>query len=57
MAAANGAHDLGLAPDDPSLRIAGRQIRDRQGTSIRADHIFDPPTHLFGHFTLTQNLT
>jgi hypothetical protein len=40
--AAHGSDDLGLAPDDPTLRTRCGQVGDRQRAAVRPDNILCP---------------
>src|SRR5580658_1163408 len=51
--AADCGDDLGLAADDPALGAGRRQVRDRERTSVRPNHVFGPRTmglaHMYSH--------
>src|SRR5262245_10179159 len=48
---------LRLAADDPALGTRGRQIRDRQRTTVGPDHVFHPRAVGFIHRLDSQLLT
>src|SRR5208282_3075824 len=47
--AAHGRNHFRLAANDPTLRPRRRQVRDRQGGTVRPDDVFDPRAMGFGH--------
>ncbi|MDB5540859.1 MAG: hypothetical protein JWQ89_2586 [Devosia sp.] len=54
---ANSGDDFGLAANNPTTSVFGRQVSDRQRTTIRTDHVLYTRTHLDGHCTHLLNLT
>ena len=54
---ANGGDHFCLAADNPTAGIPWREVRNRQRTSIRTDHVLYAGTHLDGHCTHLLNLT
>ena len=55
QAAADGRDHFGLAPNDPTLGMGRRQIRDRQRTSVRPDDVLHPRAIGLSHGTLTHS--
>jgi len=52
QAAANSGHHLRLTANNPTLRISGRKVCNRQRAPIGPDDIAHPRSHLFfGHDT------
>src|SRR5476651_2664919 len=49
QATAHGRNHLSLAADDPALCARRGQIRNRERTAVRPDHILDPRAMGFGH--------
>src|SRR3954452_21513067 len=47
--------NLGLAADDPAFGAGGRQIRNRQRTTVRPDDVFYPRAMGFCHGVLTNS--
>src|SRR6516164_3597374 len=55
--AAHGCDDLGLAPNDPTLGILGRQVSDGQRTAVGPDDVAHArPVLLVGHDTRYSQL-
>jgi hypothetical protein len=53
--AANRGNDFGLATDYPSLGPGCWQIRNRQGTAVGPDDVFDPRAMGLCHGVLTNS--